>query len=183
MTQQEFYEVTNMLKGNWRSMFETNEQRMLWWTYLREYEIDDARAGVIKYILTETIEPKIATITDYIDRAKKERKYIKPSGKEVHCIHCQDRGLIITTSPTGVTLGRPCDMCNRGRERHPWEFMSKEEQDAWYTEEGRKGRKPERPFESTKEQYLAYVEGDGKKEEREVRPIIQNAVARLGALS
>ena len=184
MTQQEFSDIIYKLKGNWRNMFDTEEQQMLWWTYLRDYEAADASAGVVKYILSETIEPKIAAITDYIDKAKKERKYAKvdPS-TAVHCIHCKDRGLIITESPTGVMLGKPCDMCGRGRERHPWEFMSKQEQDEWYVEEGRKGRKPERPFESTKAQYLAYVEGNGKKEEREVRPIIQNAVSKLGALA
>ena len=145
-------------------MFQTQEEMLLWWTHLRDYSFAEAKGGAVRYILSETTEPKIRNIIDAIDAYKAtQRKATYSNEKTIGCIHCRDTGLITWTSKTGVRLGRPCDKCNRGRQNYPWEFMSKEEQTEWIEKEAKKGRSVPRPVEAPKDFYMQYVYGVANK--------------------
>lgn len=160
MNREEFIEVANTLKGNWRFMLQTQEELLLWFTHLKEYSLRDAKGGAVRYILSETTEPKIRDIIDAIDAYKaSEKRTVNLNERMVHCIYCKDTGLIVTESPTGVKLGRPCRACKRGEQRYPWEFMDKEEQEEWMMKEVKKGRNVPRPVEAPKEFYETYTKG------------------------
>lgn len=164
MNKNEFMQVIDILKGNWRFMFQTQEEMLLWWTHLKDYSFFDAKGGATRYVLSESEEPKIKSIIDSIDAYKAAaRRQTYESQKTIGCIHCRDTGLITWTAPTGVRLGRPCDKCNKGRANYPWEFMSKEEQDEWIEKEAKKGRSVPRPAEASKEFCMEYVYGVSKK--------------------
>ncbi len=169
MSGQEYRDIVRLLRGSFRQMFQTNEQTEVWWTWLKEYDFHDAKNGVTSYIMNETREPTIAAIIDWIDKARERERIqmrnaqIPNNSKTVRCIHCKDTGLIVTTTPTGVQVGRACRECEMGRTRYPWEFLTDEEKEEWFQKEEKKGRRPCRhPHEAPEDFYMEYCYGVNK---------------------
>lgn len=163
MTKEEFKQVVDTLKGAYKWMFDTEEKVLSWYSFLRDYPYGEVKMGVTRYVLNYKDEPTIADILDSTAAARRENRVrTNMRVKSVKCIYCQDTGLIISESPTGVMLGRPCTKCDRGRQNYPWDFLDDKERADYYDRELRRGRMAQPPSTADKDFYMAYVFGRTK---------------------
>lgn len=164
MTKEEFAKIVNALRSNYQWMLESDEEVLSWFTFLKNENYEDVRRGITRIILNNPKPPTVAEVMENTAAARREYRMNSNMNTEraVHCIYCKDTGLIVTQSPTGVMLGHPCDKCKRGREKYPWNFLDAKEQRDFIDQEIRKGRNIQKPIESPKDFYMAYVYG-GKK--------------------
>ena len=156
MDKREYSEIVRLLKGSYRFLMQEQDQIMVWWTWLKDYTFEEAKSGVTQYIMNNTREPNAGDIVNAIEKARDANRYRQQydaNQRMGHCPHCRDTGLIVTESPTGIKQGRPCEMCERGRQRYPFWFI--EDKDEWYKDH------PEfpRPYEAPQSFVDTYVYG------------------------
>lgn len=134
------------------------EAVQVWHTHLMQFDAGTVDDAVMDYIASEKKTP---TIADIVERCKAvmtaRRQIADPNARTVKCPYCHDLGLIVYESPTGLAMGRPCTQCRRGRERYPWEFMTRDEKQAYREAEAKKGRIVPVYHEASDEFYKVYT--------------------------
>lgn len=160
------------------------ELRKVWWTHLMEFDADTVFDAVMSYINSERRTPTVADIVSICNTLRNSRRSIPSKiGKTVKCPYCKDLGLIRVEYETGVTVGRPCTECPKGKERYPWYFKTEEEKQAWREQEAKKGRAVPIPHEASEAFYRAYVFGEGEDSKDRALNKVKKAVPEIAALT
>ena len=161
MTKPEFETIRYKIDLAFNNLHEDDVVR-LWYENLMDFSVDDVDTAVNDFIYNNNRRPTIADIVQgsRLSKNRRTRPIDIYNTKTVKCPYCNDSGLIVTVSPKGVWNGRPCTHCSKGKEKHPFDLLTPEEQEVVYKEEERQGLRPCRhPFEATKEQYMLYNYG------------------------
>lgn len=158
MTTAEFNNLVRTLKGAFPYKDFINDDAIsTWFNFLNQFQYEDARRGVLDYIELNNRTPTINDIVSSIRNAQKYSKRLNnPYKTYVKCPKCNDLGYTLRSYPNGSEYLHVCD-CERAREKYPWDFMSKAEQDEWYENEQRIGRSVSRPFRAEKEYVRDYL--------------------------
>ena len=172
MTDNDFNRIRSILKGTFPKItfFDTPDTQNVLFNALNRYDFRDTWKGVLECVETSQFPPSIREITDYIERAEKnrhadERQNARQTWDEaVRCTRCNDAGFLFVTyrrpsqdpshcwpddhpkypGPYDYTEAAiPCN-CVTARDKFPWAFMTDEEWAKWVEDERRKGRNPSR---------------------------------------
>lgn len=164
MIANEFKMIIEKLMSVYRgqNFLQTETEQRTWYGQLQKFDFQDVDKAVNDWISYNKWPP---TPSDILTQARRYQEGRKQAAFEsnfrqeklVHCPHCNDRGLIVTVSPSGIYNGRPCTFCPKGREKYPWYFLTDEEKEASIQEEERQGRRPPRDvYETPEEDWLIY---------------------------
>lgn len=159
----EFDEIKRILQGRY-NLFTDQEDVFRWYNGLKAFDFSIVKEAVNDWIINDGWKPEVVNIVERCKDVERWKRKIKaaeePNTKTVACPYCHDRGLIITTSPTGIETGRPCEHCMRGRANYPWYFLSEEEKREYNAKEIKAGRSVPNYHEAPKEFWRTYVYGN-----------------------
>ena len=157
----EFGAIYQKLHASFGMLYEKADQEV-WFNALNGFDFVDVDAAVSEFVYANNRRPTIADIADGA-RKSKARRTRQPDirrSKTVKCPYCKDTGLIFTRYRY-TEVARACTQCEMGRIKHPWDFKTDEEKEAYIREEEKQGLRPPRSYhEATKEFYLAYISGN-----------------------
>ncbi len=144
MLANEFDEIKRILSGRYKVCNEGPEV-IRWYESLKEFDFAIVKEAVNDWIINDGWKPEVVNIVERCRDVQRWKRQLQaaapdPNEKTVGCPHCRDSGLIITTSPTGIVQGRPCDKCFRGKKNYPWAFMSEHDRADYNAKEIKAGR-------------------------------------------
>lgn len=158
----EFDEIQRILNGRYK-LCQTRDEAFRWFEALKPYDFSVVKEAVNDWIINDGWKPEVVNIVERCKDVLRWRQQAmvneEPNERTVACPFCHDTGLIITTHPTGVSTGKPCPHCSRGKKNYPWEFLNEEERREFNEKRIKQGISVPKYHEAPREFYKAYVYG------------------------
>lgn len=144
MISAEMQEIRRILNGKYK-ICQTMDETERWFYQLKEFDFATVKEAINDWIINDGWKPEVVNIVERCKDVQRWKKQLQaaapdPNEKTVGCPYCRDSGLIVTTSPTGIVQGRPCDKCFRGKKNYPWAFMSEHDKADYNAKEIKAGR-------------------------------------------
>ena len=161
----EFDEIQRILNGRYK-LCNSQDEAFRWYEGLKAFDFSVVKEAVNDWIVNDGWKPEVVNIAercrDIMRWRQQSRVNLDPNEKTVGCTYCRDSGLIVTTTPTGIVQGRPCDKCFRGKKNYPWAFLSEKEKEDYNAKEIKAGRSVPKVHTAPEEFKKAYLYGDEK---------------------
>ena len=144
MTESEFQQIANLLKV-YPGCCRERDEIIAWWNTLRNYDYSKIRDAVESYIRSETRAPVPASIIGRVTRnapkGNLSPRYETINGKPVRvyqCQRCHDEGIVTWEDKEQREISRPC-LCDAGRTKYPWGFLTREQKEEYVRLKGYHG--------------------------------------------